>query len=229
MTAMIAWSSGKDCALALHRARHISGLTVSTALTTLTEPFGRVSMHGVRRALLDAQLEAASLAPLIVPIPYPCSNELYEERMRDALDTARRAGITQIIFGDLFLEEIRAYREQKLAGTGIAPLFPLWGVPTSRLAREIIASGIEAYIVCIDRAKLPDEFCGRRYDAALLDALPGDVDPCGENGEFHTCVVGGPILSRRIPVVVGECVVRDGFTFCDLVSADHGDTVASRA
>lgn len=229
MTAMIAWSSGKDCALALHRARHVSGLTVSLALTTITEPFGRVSMHGVRRSLLDAQLDAARLAPLIVPIPYPCANEVYEERMRAALDAARRAGVTQIIFGDLFLEDIRAYREQKLAGTGIAPLFPLWGVPTWRLAREIIASGIEAYIVCIDRAKLPDEFCGRRYDAALLAALPGNVDPCGENGEFHTCVVGGPMLSRRIAVVVGERVIRDGFTFCDLAPADDGDLIASRA
>lgn len=220
MTAMIAWSSGKDCALALHRARHVGGLTVSAALTTVTEPFGRVSMHGVRRALLDAQLDAASLASLTVPIPYPCTNEIYEERMSDALDTARRAGVTQIVFGDLFLEEIRAYREQKLAGTGITPLFPLWGVPTSRLAREIIASGIEAYLVCIDRTKLPDEFCGRRYDAALLAALPGDVDPCGENGEFHTCVVGGPMLSRRIAVVVGERVSRDGFTFCDLAPTE---------
>ncbi len=220
MTAMIAWSSGKDCALALHRARHVSGLTVSAALTTITEPFGRVSMHGVRRSLLDAQLDAASLASLVVPIPYPCANEIYEERMSDALDTARRAGVTQIVFGDLFLEEIRAYREQKLAGTGITPLFPLWGVPTSRLACEIIASGIEAYLVCIDRTKLPDEFCGRRYDAALLAALPEDVDPCGENGEFHTCVVGGPMLSRRIEVVVGERVSRDGFTFCDLAPTE---------
>jgi uncharacterized protein (TIGR00290 family) len=227
MTAMIAWSSGKDCAVALHHARHVSGLTVSTALTTLTEPFERVSMHGVRRALLDAQLDAASLASLIVPIPYPCANEVYEQRMGAALDTARRAGITQIIFGDLFVEDIRAYREQKLAGTGITPLFPLWGTPTAMLARDISASGVEAYLVCIDRAKLPDEFCGRRYDMALLDALPRDVDPCGENGEFHTCVVGGPMLSRRIPVVVGERVIRDGFTFCDLAPAD-GDALASR-
>jgi len=214
--ALVAWSSGKDCALALHRARCNDGVTVTGALTTVTETFGRVSIHGVREEVLRAQCDAAALAPLIVPIPYPCPNEVYEERMAVALAEARRAGVTHVIFGDLFLGDVRAYRERRLAGTGIAPLFPLWGLPTATLARDIVAAGIEAYLVSVDLSRLPERFCGRRFDAALIADLPPGVDPCGENGEFHTCVVAGPMFSRRVAVTRSERVVRDGFAYCDL-------------
>jgi diphthamide synthase (EF-2-diphthine--ammonia ligase) len=154
-----------------------------------------------------------------VPIPYPCPNEVYEERMAATLAEARRAGVTHVIFGDLCLEDVRAYREQRLAGTGITPLFPLWGLPRAKLARDIVASGIEAYLVSVDLGRLPERFCGRRFDAALLADLPPEVDPCGENGEFHTCVVAGPMFSRRLAVRRGERVVRDGFAYCDLMLA----------
>lgn len=225
MKAIVAWSSGKDCALALNRAR-CDGVPVMAALTTVTETFGRVSIHGVREEVLRAQCDAAALAPLIVPIPYPCPNEIYEERMAVALAEARRDSVTHVIFGDLFLDDVRAYRERRLAGTGIAPLFPLWGLPTATLARDIVAGGIEAYLVSVDLGRLPERFCGRRYDAALIAELPPEVDPCGENGEFHTCVVAGPMFSRRVAVTRGERVVRDGFAYCDLRLAP--DSAAAR-
>jgi uncharacterized protein (TIGR00290 family) len=215
--ALIAWSSGKDSAWALHEVRRTGDYDVVGALTTVTETFGRVSMHGVREAILVAQHEAAGLPSVIVPIPYPCPNDIYEARMAAALADARQRGITHIIFGDLFLEDVRAYREQKLTGTGITPVFPLWQRPTDALAREMIDAGLETYLVCVDLKPLPRSFAGRRFDAALLADLPPGVDPCGENGEFHTCVVGGPMLSRRIHVAVGETVERDGFAYTDVI------------
>jgi uncharacterized protein (TIGR00290 family) len=215
--ALISWSSGKDSAFALHEIRRAGEFDVAGALTTVTETFGRVSIHGVRREILLAQLDAAGLQPTIVPIPYPCPNEIYEARMGEAVESAVRDGITHIIFGDLFLQDIRAYREQKLAGTGITPVFPLWGRPTSQLARQMIASGLEATIATVDLKKLPAEFAGRKFDAQLLADLPGGVDPCGENGEFHTCVGAGPVFSRRLAIVAGERVERDGYAYCDLV------------
>jgi len=154
-----------------------------------------------------------------VPIPYPCPNEIYEARMAAALDDAKRKGVTHVIFGDLFLEDVRSYREQKLGGTGITPLFPLWRRPTEALAREMIAAGVETYLVCVDLKQLPKSFAGRRFDAALLADLPAGVDPCGEKGEFHSCVVAGPMFSRRIEVAVGETVERDGFAYADLIPA----------
>ena len=217
--ALIAWSSGKDSAFALYEIRRADKFEVVGALTTVTETFGRVSIHGVRQEILHAQCEAAGLPPRIVPIPYPCPNEIYETRMGEAVARAVGDGITHIIFGDLFLADIRAYREQKLAGTGIAPLFPLWDRPTLPLARAMIASGLEAYIATVDLKKLPAEFAGRRFDASLLADLPEGVDPCGENGEFHTCVVAGPMFSQRIPVTLGERVERDGYAYCDLAMA----------
>ena len=165
----------------------------------MTETFGRVSIHGVRQEILHAQLDAAGLPPRIVPIPYPCPNEVYEARMGEAVAQAVRDGITHIIFGDLFLADIRAYREAKLAGTGITPVFPLWERPTLELARAMISSGFEAYLATVDLKKLPAEFAGRKFDAQLLADFPEGVDPCGENGEFHTCVVAGPIFARRLP------------------------------
>jgi uncharacterized protein (TIGR00290 family) len=215
--ALISWSSGKDSAFALHEVRRGREFDVVGALTTVTETFGRVSIHGVRQEILRVQLDAAGLPPRIVPIPYPCPNEIYEARMREAVAQAVRDGITHIIFGDLFLADIRAYREQKLAGTGTMPVFPLWGRPTLELAHDMIASGFEAYIATVDLKKLPAEFAGRKFDVQLLADLPDGVDRCGENGEFHTCVVAGPIFSRRIPVMAGERVERDGYAYCDLV------------
>lgn len=217
--ALIAWSSGKDAAWALHRARLTGSYEVIGALTTLTGNFDRVSMHGVRREILEAQLQAAGLPLLPVTIPYPCPNEIYEQRMAEALHVAREQGVTKIIFGDLFLEDIRAYREEKLRGTGIEAVFPLWGMPTDVLAQEMIAGGLQARIVTLDPNKVPRELAGRVFDAGLLAALPKEVDPCGENGEFHTCVTGGPMFQKNIKVQGGEVVERDGFVFADLVLA----------
>jgi len=215
--ALIAWSSGKDSAWALHEIRRAGEYEVVGALTTVTETFQRVSMHGVREDILYAQHEAAGLPSIIVPIPYPCPNEVYEARMAAALADAKAAGATHVIFGDLFLEDVRAYREQKLAGTGITPLFPLWGKPTAALAREMIDGGLETYLVCVDPKQLSLDFAGRRFDHALLNDLPAGVDPCGEKGEFHSCVVAGPMFSRRIDVSVGETVERGGFVYTDLI------------
>ncbi|MEA2952252.1 MAG: hypothetical protein QOJ96_1772 [Alphaproteobacteria bacterium] len=215
--ALIAWSSGKDSAWALHEVRRAGEYDVVGALTTVTETFGRVSMHGVRQQLLDAQVAAAGLPSIVVQIPFPCPNEIYEARMAAALADAKVAGVSHVIFGDLFLQDVRAYREQKLAGTGITPLFPLWGRPTAALAREMIDGGVETYLVCIDLKQLPRDFAGRRFDHDLLAALPATTDPCGENGEFHSCVVGGPMFSRAISVALGETVEREGFAYADLV------------
>ncbi len=213
--ALIAWSSGKDSAWALHEVRRAGEYDVVGALTTITDTFGRVSIHGVREELLKAQLAAAGLPSTLVPIPYPCPNEIYEARMAAATAQAKASGITHMIFGDLFLQDVRAYREQKLAGTGITPVFPLWGRPTAALAREMIAAGVEAYLVCVDRKRLTPDFAGRRFDQALAD-LPAAVDPCGENGEFHSFVAAGPMLQGAVPVSVGETVERDGFAYADL-------------
>jgi uncharacterized protein (TIGR00290 family) len=215
--ALISWSSGKDSAFSLHEIRRASEFDVVGALTTVTETFARVSIHGVRQEILFAQLDAAGLPPRVVSIPYPCPNEIYEARMGEEIERAKGQGVSHIIFGDLFLRDIRAYREQKLAGTGITPLFPLWGRPTLALAHAMIESGLEAYLATVDLKKLPADFAGRRFDAQLLADLPEGVDPCGENGEFHTCVVAGPIFSRRLAVVPGERVERDGYGYCDLL------------
>lgn len=215
--ALIAWSSGKDSAWALHESRRAGDCEIVGALTTVTETFGRVSMHGVREDILAAQLEAAGLPLVRVPIPFPCPNEVYEARMAGVLAEAKSAGVTQVIFGDLFLEDVRRYREEKLASTGIAPVFPLWQRPTDALAREMIDAGVETYLACVDLKQLSKEFAGRRFDHALLKELPVSADPCGEKGEFHSCVVAGPMLARRIPVAVGEVVEREGFAFADLV------------
>jgi uncharacterized protein (TIGR00290 family) len=214
--ALISWSSGKDSAFALHEVQRAGDVDVVGALTTVTETFDRVSIHGVRHEILSAQLDAAGLPGRIVRIPYPCPNEIYEARIGEAVAQAVQDGITHIIFGDLFLEDIRAYREQKLAGTGLVPLFPLWQRPTPALARQMIADGFEAYIATVDLKKLPADFAGRKFDAKLLADLPDGIDPCGENGEFHTCVVAGPIFSRRLAVVPGDRVERDGYAYCDL-------------
>jgi uncharacterized protein (TIGR00290 family) len=215
--ALIAWSSGKDSAWALHQARASGEFDIVGALTTVTDSFERVSMHGVRETLLRAQLEAAGLPAITVRIPYPCPNEVYEREMKAAIDAAKARGVTHMIFGDLFLTDIRAYREKQLAGTGIAPVFPLWLKPTAPLAQAMIDGGIEAHLAVVDLKKLPASFAGRRFDASLLADFPPGIDPCGENGEFHTYVSAGPMLEGKIPVRVGETVERDGFAFADLL------------
>jgi uncharacterized protein (TIGR00290 family) len=216
---LIAWSSGKDSAWALYEARRSGAYDIVGALTTVNETFARVAMHGVREGILAAQLEAAGLPAIIVPIPYPCSNEVYEARMATALAQATADGVTHIIFGDLFLEDIRAYREQKLASTGITPVFPLWQRPTAALARDMIAGGLEARLATVDLAKLTPDFAGRAFDETLMTDLPAGIDPCGENGEFHTCVTAGPMFSRPLYVAPGETVTRDGFAYADLLLA----------
>lgn len=187
--ALIAWSSGKDSAWALREARRAGDFEIIGGLTTVTDTFGRVSMHGVREELLRAQLDAAGLPAIVLHIPFPCSNEIYEQKMAAAMDEARASGVTHMIFGDLFLEDVRAYRERHLAGTGITPVFPVWGRPTPALAREMINAGLEAHLSTVDLGKLPASFAGRRFDDALLDALPDGTDPCGENGEFHLSLI----------------------------------------
>jgi uncharacterized protein (TIGR00290 family) len=213
--ALIAWSSGKDSAWALHEAR--GGYDIVGALTTVTDAFNRVSMHGVREELLRAQLDSAGLPAITVRIPYPCPNELYEREMSKAMNDAKARGVTHVIFGDLFLQDIRAYREARLKEVGLTPVFPLWLKPTAQLARDMIAAGIEAHLSVVDLKKLPPAFAGRRFDDRLLSDLPASTDPCGENGEFHSFVSAGPMLSRKIPVSVGETVEREGFAFADLV------------
>ena len=215
--ALIAWSSGKDSAWALHEARRTNEFDIVGALTTVTDSFARVSMHGVREELLRAQLEAAGLPAIVVRIPYPCPNEIYEQKMAAAMQEAKARGITHIIFGDLYLEDVRAYREERLKDIGVTPVFPLWQRPTAALAHAMIEAGVEAHLATVDLKKLPASFAGRRFDAGLIAALPAGIDPCGENGEFHTFVSAGPMLARKIAVKVGETVERDGFAYADLL------------
>ena len=217
--AVVSWSSGKDAALALHEVQRSNQVDVVGLLTTITETFDRVSMHGVRRAILEEQARAAGLPLFCVSIPSPCPNPVYEQRMAEALDRLRTLGVSRIVFGDLFLEDVRAYREQRMRGTGIVPLFPLWGRPTAALAAEILACGIEAVLVTVDPRRVPKALAGRSFDDGLLADLPSGVDPCGENGEFHTCVTAGPMFRWRIPVERGAVVERDGFVFADLTLA----------
>lgn len=215
MKVVLSWSSGKDSAYALHRLR-ASGIEVVGLLSTINEVADRVAMHAVRRDLLHAQARAAGLPLTEVSIPYPCPNEIYEARMAEAVTTARTNGVTAFAFGDLFLADIRRYREEKLAALGMSALFPLFGEDTAKLAREMTRSGVRAIVTCVDPAQLDRSFAGRTWDDALLDDLPPSVDPCGERGELHTFVFEGPMLSEKIPVRVGEIVERDGFVFADV-------------
>jgi uncharacterized protein (TIGR00290 family) len=218
---LLSWSGGKDCAWALHRLRTDAELAarfeVAGLLTTVNEHFRRVAMHGFREALLEAQGEAAGLPLWKVPLPWPCSNEVYEAAMAAACARAVGEGMEGIAFGDLFLEDVRDYRVAKLAGTGLEPVFPCWGIATDLLAREMIAAGVRAHLVCVDPKQLDRSFAGRGFDAGLLAELPESVDPCGERGEFHTFVSAGPMFSRSIEVRRGEIVERDGFVYADLV------------
>lgn len=215
--AILSWSTGKDSAFALAQARQMPGLQIAGLLTTVTSEFDRVSMHGVREELLRRQVDAIGLPCTQVRIPSPCPNDVYEARMGEALAALRADGVTHVVFGDLFLRDIRAYREAKLAAVGMHAIFPLWGRDTRELALEMIDSGIRATLTCVDPNVLPASLAGRAFDRALLGELPPGVDPCGENGEFHTFVHGSPMFAAPIPVTVGETVERDGFVFADLL------------
>ena len=214
--AWMSWSSGKDSTLALHVARHELDFDVSALLVTVNAEADRVAMHAVRRSLLEAQAERLGIPLHVVEIPSPCPNDVYEARMATAMAEAKTTGAECVIFGDLFLADVRTYREQALAGSGIEPLFPLWQRPTGALARDMLAAGIRAVLTCVDPKQLAPEFAGRQFDEALLADLPDSADPCGENGEFHTFVYDGPGFSSAIDVEVGDVVERGGFVFCDV-------------
>jgi len=219
MKTLLSWSTGKDSAWSLHVLRQDPSVEVAGLFTTVNEAFDRVAMHAVRRQLLEAQAAAAGLPLHVIDIPWPCSNDAYEQLLGAFVAAQKAAGVEAMAFGDLFLEDIRAYRVEKLAGTGVEPMFPIWGLDTAQLAREMIAGGLKARLTCVDPAKLPAAFAGRQFDAALLADLPEDIDPCGENGEFHTCVYAGPMFSHEIEMDLGEVQTRDGFVYADLLPA----------
>ena len=213
----MSWSSGKDSAFALHTVRTAGRVEITGLLTTLTQATDRVAAHGVRRVLLQAQADALGLGLHVVQLPRSCPNDVYEQRMTEAMAAARQAGAEQLVFGDLFLDDVRAYREQALQGTGMTPSFPLWGRPTAALAADLLACGLRAVITCVDPAQAPADLAGRWYDEQLLRELPTGVDPCGERGEFHTFVVDGPGFATGLHVAVGDITERDGFVFADLL------------
>lgn len=214
---LLAWSSGKDSAWSLHVLRQRPDVEVVGLLTTVNGVHDRVAMHAVRRTLLEAQARAAGVPLAMVPIPSPCSNAEYEEAMGAAVERARAAGVRGVAFGDLFLQDVRQYRERQMAQTGLELLFPLWQRPTGALAREMLAGGLRATLTCVDPRVLPASFAGRAFDASLLADLPPGVDPCGENGEFHTFAWDGPMFREPIRVRAGEVLERDGFVFADLL------------
>jgi uncharacterized protein (TIGR00290 family) len=220
--ALLSWSSGKDSAWALHVLRRQSEFDIVGLVTTFNEAFDRVAMHAVRRELVEAQAAAAGVPLWPVPLPWPCTNDEYESRMLALVKRALSVGVSHTAFGDLFLEDIRAYRERLLAGTGISPVFPLWCTPreTAALAREMIAAGIGAILTCVDPKKLDPSFAGRQFEPGLLSDLPPGVDPCGELGEFHTFCHRGPMFTAPIPVRTGPVVEREGFCFADVVPED---------
>jgi uncharacterized protein (TIGR00290 family) len=220
MRVALSWSGGKDAAWTLYRLRATPGVEVAALVTTVVPAFERVAMHGVRVELLRAQARAAGVPLVEVPLSWPSTNEEYEARVGEALGALRRErGVTHVAFGDLFLTDVREYRERMLAGSGLTPLFPLWMEPTGPLVNEMMAAGVEATIVCLDPTRVSRELAGRRIDAALLAGLPGHVDPCGEQGEFHTFVAAGPMLREPVRVAPGAIVERDGFVYADLTLA----------
>ena len=230
---LLSWSSGKDSAWALRVLQQRPEIEVCGLLTTINAHFQRVAMHGTRHELLKLQAAAAGLPLWEIPLPWPCSNEIYEQAMATACGAAVKVGISAIAFGDLFLEDVRRYREDRLRGTGLNPLFPVWGRNTRGLIREMIDGGLRARIVCVDPAKMPADFAGRDLNHELLRQLPDTVDPCGENGEFHTFAYAGPMFREPIPIKSGESVTRDGFVFADVIPLmetpgrsplRHGDT-----
>ena len=218
----LSWSSGKDSAWSLHTLQQDPNFTVTALFTTVNKAFDRVAMHAVRRSLLEQQARAARLPLHIIELPYPCSNEAYEAAMHEFFDEVRKAGVLTLAFGDLFLDDIRQYREAMLSGTGLEAHFPLWRKLTKPLAAEMIAEGVKAIVTCVDPKQINGDFAGRWFDHDLLAALPNSADPCGENGEFHTFVTAGPMFETEIPVSVGESLEREGFVFCDVQAKPAG-------
>ncbi|HEU5235978.1 MAG TPA: hypothetical protein VFU37_02485 [Pyrinomonadaceae bacterium] len=214
---LLSWSSGKDSAWALHRLRAISDVEVVGLMTTVNQVHRRVAIHAVRLELLQRQAEALGLPLQVIDLPSPCTNSQYEETMEKFVDESKRHGIECMAFGDLFLADIKEYREKKLAGTGITPLFPLWQAPTNRLAKEMIAAGLRAIITCVDPQQLPVSFAGREFSEQFLADLPKHVDPCGERGEFHTFAFDGPMFEKPVRIEIGAIVERDGFGYADLL------------
>ena len=222
MRVLLSWSSGKDSAWALYQLQQDPNLEVVGLLTTYNAAFDRSAIHGVRRTLVAMQAEAAGLPLLEVPLPWPCSNQDYERIMGETLEQARQQfEMDAIAFGDLFLEDIRAYREERMADTGLEILFPVWGIPTRQLSQQMMSGGLKAAITCIDPKKLPATFAGRQYDQAFLSDLPEDIDPCGENGEFHSFAWDGPMFQHPVNILPGEVVERDGFIYADFVPQDE--------
>jgi uncharacterized protein (TIGR00290 family) len=223
MKTLVSWSSGKDSAWMVHMLRQRGGGEIGALLTTINEPAQRVAMHAVRIDVLRAQAEALGLPLWLVPIPSPCPNDVYEEAMRQVVARAVADGFTHAAFGDLFLQDIRTYREERLAGSGLTPLFPLFGsdADTPALARTMIAAGLRARITCLNPNVIDRAFAGREFDAALLADLPPSIDPCAERGEFHTCAYDGPMFNHRVPVETGITIERDGYVFTDLTISNH--------
>ena len=216
---LLSWSSGKDSAWALHTLRQRPEYKVVGLLTTFNQQANRVAMHAVRRELVEAQADAAGIPLWPVELPWPCSNTDYETAMRSACDRAVCNGIEAVAFGDLFLEDVRAYREKQMRDTGLHPLFPIWGLPTAELARQMIAAGLRAKLTCVDPKVLDINFAGREFDERLLADLPPGVDPCGERGEFHSFAYAGPMFACPLEITVGETIVRNGFVFTDVTLA----------
>jgi uncharacterized protein (TIGR00290 family) len=216
MKTLVSWSSGKDSAWMLHVLKQDASIEIGGLLTTMNEQFDRVAMHAVRRRLVEAQASAVGVPLRTVPLPWPCTNEEYEKRMGAAVAQAVGEGFTHVAFGDLFLEDVRSYREHRLAGTGLTPLFPIWGLPTDRLADEMVENGLRSVLTCVNPKHLDRSFAGRHFDRALLSDLPAGVDKCGERGEFHSFAYDGPMFTRPIAIAVGDVVDRDGFVFADV-------------
>jgi uncharacterized protein (TIGR00290 family) len=216
---LVSWSSGKDSAWMVHVLQRDPTVRLDGLLTTFNQAFDRVSMHAVRRELVEAQADAMALRLYAVSLPWPCANADYERLMSTAIDAARARGVTHVAFGDLFLEDVRQYREARLAGSGLAPLFPLWGRPTAALAQTMVDAGLRARLTCIDPRTLDRTFVGAEFDATLLNRLPADVDPCGERGEFHSFAYDGPMFNGSIALVRGDLVERDGFVYSDFLPA----------
>tara|TARA_R110000782_G_scaffold58077_2_gene121552 strand:+ start:2679 stop:3347 length:669 start_codon:yes stop_codon:yes gene_type:complete len=218
---VLSWSSGKDSAWTLFQLQQTEGVVIVGLLTTINSEFNRVAMHAVREELLDAQAEAAGLPLFKVPLPWPCSNTDYEDAIRTAFDELRlEHNATHVAYGDLFLEDVRQYRIDLMKGSKLTPLFPIWGLNTTSLADDMLSSGLSAYLTCVDPKQLPEKFSGHKYDNTFLSQLDNNVDPCGENGEFHTFVYSGPMFESDVPITIGDSVKRDGFVFTDLTLAD---------
>lgn len=220
MKVLVSWSTGKDSAWCLHTLRAMPSVEVVGLLATVNEVYDRVAMHAVRYELLKAQASAVGLPLVVVRLPSPCSNATYDAAMEQAMSRARDEGVEAVAFGDLFLVDVRRYREERLGRVGMAALFPLWGRPTRALAEEMIAAGLRARLTCVDPRALPASFAGREFDHSFLGELPARVDPCGENGEFHSFAWDGPMLARPVGVRTGEVILRDGFVFADLLPSE---------